>query len=108
MVKKVDYRIHFALNCGAQSCPPIFFYTAESLEEQLNLATQSFLRSETDFDEKNKRVYLTALFKWFYADFGGRRGIRKIYKDQLGKDLRPYKIKFKKYDWSDHLDNFAS
>ncbi len=26
-VAKIDYRIHFALNCGAKSCPPIAFYT---------------------------------------------------------------------------------
>ena len=25
-VNKLDYRIHFALNCGAVSCPPILFY----------------------------------------------------------------------------------
>ncbi len=27
-VNKVDYRIHFALNCGAKSCPPIAYYDA--------------------------------------------------------------------------------
>ena len=34
MVDKVDYRIHFALNCGAQSCPAIAFYTIASLEKR--------------------------------------------------------------------------
>ena len=48
-VSKIDYRIHFALNCGAKSCPPIAFYTSLNIEEELNLATQSFLESETDF-----------------------------------------------------------
>jgi len=26
-VRHINYRIHFALNCGAKSCPPIAFYT---------------------------------------------------------------------------------
>jgi len=28
-VDQIDYRIHFALNCGAASCPPIAFYDPE-------------------------------------------------------------------------------
>ena len=34
-IKQLDYRIHFALNCGATSCPPIAFYTIEKIENQL-------------------------------------------------------------------------
>jgi hypothetical protein len=30
-----DPRIHFALNCGAQSCPPIAVYEADQLDSQL-------------------------------------------------------------------------
>ena len=31
----LDPRIHFALNCGAQSCPPIRIYQKEKLEQQV-------------------------------------------------------------------------
>merc|ERR1712232_1104288 len=27
-LKKLDHRVHFALNCGAKSCPPVKKYTA--------------------------------------------------------------------------------
>ena len=50
-VSSVDYRIHFALNCGAKSCPPIFFYSYDNIENQLDLATRSFLLSETEIDD---------------------------------------------------------
>src|SRR5687767_3879535 len=30
---KLDPRIHFALNCGARSCPPVRRYTDERLDE---------------------------------------------------------------------------
>ena len=106
-VDKVDYRIHFALNCGAKSCPPIAFYKEESIDEQLDLATQSFLESETDYDEEKKIVLTTILFQWFRADFGGPKGIKKIYLDQLGKDISAYSIQYKKYSWEDNLGNFV-
>ncbi len=106
-VDTLDYRIHFALNCGAKSCPPIAFYNAADIDAQLDMATQTFLEGETDFDDDNKIVHTTALFKWFYADFGSTKGIKAIYKKQLGKDISDYSIKYKEYSWEDNLENFV-
>ena len=106
-VDKIDYRIHFALNCGAVSCPPIAFYKAENLDSQLNLATQSFLESETVWDHDKKVAKVTALFKWFYADFGHTKGIKEIYKNQLDVDMTGYSIKYREYSWEDDLENFV-
>lgn len=105
-VDVVDYRIHFALNCGAKSCPPIAFYTADRLEDQLELATLSFLEVDTEIKESEKEVHITALMKWFLHDFGGRKGIRKILSQQLNKDFTGYKLVFKPYSWEEELDNF--
>ena len=105
-VNKLDYRIHFALNCGAKSCPPIAFYTPEKINEQLNMATQSFLEGETEFNDPKKTIHTTALFKWFYADFGREKGIKEIFKTQLYKDISDYKINYKEYSWEDDLSNF--
>ena len=104
----LDYRIHFALNCGAKSCPPIAFYNVPKINDQLDLATQSFLEGETDFDDEKKIVHTTTLFKWFYADFGGNNGVKNIYKKQLQKDISDYKIKYKEYSWEEELNNFSS
>jgi hypothetical protein len=106
-VNDLDYRIHFALNCGAKSCPPIAFYHAEAIHAQLDLATQSFLEGESDFNDESKVIYTTALFKWFYYDFGGSKGIRRIIAEQLNKDVTDYTIKYKKYSWEDDLANFV-
>lgn len=106
-VDRLDYRIHFALNCGAKSCPPIAFYNEEKLDQQLDLATQVFLEGESEYEESKQVLHTTTLFKWFLADFGGISGIKKIYLDQLGKDISAYKIKFKKYNWEDELSNFV-
>lgn len=106
-VDTLDYRVHFALNCGAESCPPIAFYNVTNLDAQLDMATQSFLESESDYDDKNKLLHTTALFRWFFADFGGKQGIIDIYNKQLGKDISSYKIKYKKYSWEEVLDNYS-
>jgi len=107
-VDELDYRIHFALNCGAKSCPPIAFYNSEKINQQLDMATQAFLESESDFDDQNKIVRTTALFKWFYADFGRTKGIKRIYKEQLDKNISDYKLKFKEYSWEEDLENFVT
>ena len=43
LVLDLDPRIHFALNCGAKSCPPIRVYSPPNLDSQLNRAAASFL-----------------------------------------------------------------
>lgn len=105
-VSKIDYRIHFALYCGAKSCPPIAFYTYENINKQLDIATKSFLHSETEFDDAKKQVRVTKIMKWFIAGFGGKKGIRKIIKEKLQKDVEGYSVKFKMYDWAAELAKF--
>lgn len=105
-VSKIDYRIHFALNCGAKSCPPIAFYSYEHINRQLDLATTSFLSTETTFDDAKKLVSLTKIMDWFRGDFNGKKGIRKIIKQVFQKDVNDYTIIFKKYDWDAALHNF--
>jgi len=106
-VNDLDYRIHFALNCGAKSCPPIAFYKSADLDYQLDTATQSFLEGETKYDDANKELHTTALFQWFRFDFGGTKGIREIYKKQMDKDVSGYTIKYNKYSWDELLDNYS-
>ena len=106
-VEKLDYRIHFALNCGAKSCPPIAFYSSERLEAQLEMATLSFLESETQFDTDKNEIRLSKIFQWFRADFGGKDGIREIHYVRLKIPIEGQKIIYNDYDWSDDLDNFS-
>ncbi|MDN5200779.1 DUF547 domain-containing protein [Fulvivirgaceae bacterium BMA10] len=106
-VSKVDPRIHFALNCGAKSCPPIRFYEVEKLEAQLDLATLSYLEAEVQIDQDENTIFLPAIFNWFRGDFNGTKGIKdflKRYEQITGKDS--LSMKFKPYDWSLHFDNF--
>lgn len=106
-VKKIDYRIHFALNCGAKSCPPIAFYTLEKLDAQLNDAMYSFLISETSVDKINKTIATSKLLHWYRGDFGGTSGIKKVLQQIFSLQLNTYKLTFNEYNWETHLENYA-
>lgn len=106
-VSTIDYRIHFALNCGAKSCPPIAFYEYNKLETQLELAATSFLTQDVEVDEAQHIVHVTKIMQWFKADFEGSRGIKKILAKYLGKDFSDYSIEYKDYNWDDSLGNYA-
>lgn len=105
-VTNIDYRIHFALNCGARSCPPISFYTYNDLEEQLLLAEKSFIKSETQLDTVTKKITTSKIFKWFKADFSGNKGIKKIIAAVFQQNLSDYSLSFNAYNWSSQLNNF--
>ncbi|MGB5321039.1 DUF547 domain-containing protein [Lutimonas sp.] len=105
-VTAMDFRIHFALNCGAKSCPPIAFYNVDQLEEQLDLASTSFNQIESHLDHEKKVMHISRLFLWFLKDFGGTTGTRKIISKSLDQDLTAYKISYKPYSWEEHLDNY--
>jgi hypothetical protein len=106
-VNEVDYRIHFALNCGAASCPPVQIYEWTDLENQLNRATQSYLSENCTYDKARKTVHITPLFSWFRKDFGGLRGVKKILLDRNVITDNDVRLKTIEYDWTLNLNNFG-
>jgi hypothetical protein len=72
----VDARIHFALVCGAKSCPPIKLYAADTLDEGLDAAAEAFCASEVDVDATARAVSLSKIFKWYAVDFGADKAAR--------------------------------
>lgn len=105
-VAVLDYRIHFALNCGAKSCPPISFYQYENIQTQLERATDSYLNIETTLNEKTKTADVTQIMQWFQGDFGGKKGVKKVLEQYLKKNLSGYKIRYLPFNNDTYLDNF--
>ena len=116
-LKTLDPRIHFALVCASESCPPIDVYYEEQIDKQLILATQNFVNSnEVIIDLKENTIYLSKIFQWYSPDFGGRLlalgskiailefiiGFLIDNDDRyfVGKYANTLQVKFKKYDWS--------
>ncbi|MFQ5423097.1 MAG: DUF547 domain-containing protein [Phycisphaerae bacterium] len=75
VIRPMDTRIHFALNCGAASCPPIRHYAAAEIDAQLELAARAFMAGGgVRIDAETGQVRLSRIFLWFWRDFGrGRR-----------------------------------
>lgn len=106
----LDYRIHFALNCGATSCPPIRNYSAENLEEELQTATAFFLDTETRLDSIDCTIYASSIFNWYQGDFGGYDGIKKLILRHHGypaEHHQRYDLKFTAYDWTVYSHYYA-
>ncbi len=104
-----DYRVHFALNCGAKDCPPVAIYDWKRLDEQFEKGTSTYLGHTTVYSKEKKEVAVTALFSWFRGDFDGNSGVKKILKKQgLIPTTKDIDITYKNYDWTLDLDNFIS
>ncbi|TNE55421.1 MAG: DUF547 domain-containing protein [Bacteroidetes bacterium] len=105
MLKRIDPRIHYALNCGAKSCPPVMFYDDQKLSEQLDLSSRAYL--ETECEQKDGKLYVPALFSWFRGDFGGKRGIYRFLKKYgvIEAGEKPSLV-FKEYDWTLSLGHY--
>lgn len=106
-VDKVDYRIHFALNCGAKSCPPVSVYLPEKTDAQLDAASKYYLNRECKYDKKAEKVEVPALMNWFSDDFSSGQSKTDILVkyDVIPKDADP-KIDYLDYDWTMMVENY--
>lgn len=107
-VDSIDYRIHFALNCGAKSCPPIAFYRYANIDRQLDMATVAFIKGETEIDDEKKVLTTSKILSWFKGDFGGTKGIKALMKKVFQRDFSEYSIQFNDYNWDKDLGNFSN
>lgn len=115
----VDARLHFALNCGAKSCPPVRIFTAANLDSSLDRAAKWFCNEPTNVaidKATTNSVTLSQIFHWYSGDFGTSNLDSKhkptllfiarfITDAQLKLDLQSmldsgdYKIKWFDYNW---------
>ncbi len=103
-----DYRIHFALNCGAKDCPPVAIYEADKLDAQFNKGTEKYLKDTSIYEKDNKKVIITPLFSWFRGDFGGKKEVKRILKEfKIIPATEKIEIDYKNYDWTLDLDNWT-
>ena len=69
-------RIHFAVNCASEGCPPLRAeaFTGEKLEAQLEEQTKSFLAKKDANRFEGGVLYLSPIFDWFKEDFIKKSG----------------------------------
>jgi len=116
-----EARIHFALNCGARSCPPVKDYTAEAIEDELRVVALAFMEQDENcsVDEASKTLRLSKILSWYSADFGKTKAekaktVRQWLRGEKARTLDriiqqagigSIKIKYFPYDWSTDASN---
>lgn len=106
----IDPRIHFALNCGAKSCPPIKVFSESNLDAALDGAVSSFCEGELHVDMKTNVITLSKILDWYKVDFGNNQEERLKWllphvdsdnKTKLEILIRKggYSVVYAPYDW---------
>lgn len=96
-VARLDPRIHFALNCGAVSCPRMATYEPGSIDHQLERAAATYLRAETL--RLGDGLAVPTILLWYMGDFGGPRGLRRLLRHH-GIEGWSGRLRFRSYDWT--------
>lgn len=103
-------RVHFTLVCASRSCPLITVYHAADIEEELEVAANSFINGGSVIIKPPEgKVSLSAIFKWYRRDFGGRAGIIELMlrylrdgpeKEFLRENAGKIHFEYLEYNWS--------
>jgi hypothetical protein len=105
----VDARIHAALVCASKSCPPVAFYQAAKVGEQLDLAADNYVAADVEVDDEAELIRLPITFRYYEADFGRRAGVQLfLLKHSSGAQHEAlqaafeadYGLDYHRYDWS--------
>src|SRR5579863_2646165 len=95
-----EQRIHFAINCGSNGCPPMrpTAFDSAGLNETLNAATKQFLMNEWNcrIDHDHRKIFVSRFFKMYAEDFSRdgttasefRSGVLAFIGDHLGIDTK--------------------
>lgn len=94
-------RIHFVLNCGAESCPPIAAYSCDRIDDQLDWATEGYLGQHVAYDSEAGTVRVPRVMLWFRGDWGRKRDILDFLRqyDQIPADASP-SLSYSDWSWS--------
>jgi len=105
-----DARLHAAINCASKGCPPLSSepYEAARLDEQLDRASRAFVHTPERARLTGDTLFVSAIFDWFEADFGGADGVIAFVarhadpalRDALAAHGGRIKLKYLPYDWS--------
>ncbi len=109
----LDPRIHFALVCATNGCPPLRngLYSGDRLGQELDQAARGFLRPGVGYrlDRNQTTITFNRIFRWYAADFrrvGGPLGALERWGPPSDVEyVRPggARVRYATYDW--HLND---
>lgn len=103
LLRPLDNRIHFLINCASNSCPVLVpqVFTAENVTSLMDANLQRFLADpeKNRFNPETGHWQLSKIFDWFAADFGGKDGLVAFIQKVRPELAPPQKVDFLDYDW---------
>ena len=113
LASQKDPRLHFALNCGSESCPVLRPW--EWNDEDLDQAARDFVNNPENVAVEDDRLMVSTIFKWYKKDFPSDLNtyLQQFADPDLLADLRNareqgYPVKYREYDWSLNADETGS
>lgn len=96
-------RIHFAVNCASESCPPLDLkpFSGATLDADLERLTRQFInRNPQGIVVEGEKVRLSKIFEWYAEDFGGKDAV-VAYANQFRDSPIPENaiVEFMDYSW---------
>ncbi|KAF3793923.1 hypothetical protein EJ110_NYTH08868 [Nymphaea thermarum] len=61
--------VTFALSCGSWSSPAVRVYTANKVEDELEVAKREYLQAAVGISSKNNKLVIPKLLDWYLLDF---------------------------------------
>ncbi|MDN5205221.1 DUF547 domain-containing protein [Fulvivirgaceae bacterium BMA10] len=100
-----DARIHFALACAANGCPPLadFAYAPNQIDTQLQQRTRESLNNDNfiQVQSSSRKVNVSMIFKWYAKDFIKEKPNIITYINQFRDNKIPenFELGYYEYDW---------
>jgi hypothetical protein len=97
-------RVHFALNCASQSCPPLSTdaFRGGNLEAQLEKLSRNFVNTPkgVSYQDGAKTAEFSKIFDWYKDDFKEGGPIAFINKRRSKPLPNDVKISYQDYNWA--------
>jgi hypothetical protein len=97
-------RVHFALNCASQSCPPLSTdaFRGGNIEAQLEKLSRNFVNTPkgVSYQDGAKTAELSKIFDWYKDDFKEGGPIAFINKRRAKPLPNDVKISYQDYNWA--------
>lgn len=105
-----DARIHVAVNCASEGCPPLrnAAFSGADLDEQLNEQARRFVADadRMTLNQRKKRLEVSKIFEWFAEDFERDAGSVQAWIQRYApgeeadrKWIGKAKLKYQEYSW---------
>lgn len=106
--KFAEPRIHFAVNCASEGCPPLrrFAYDGAQIDAQLQDSTVRAHNDPRWLQLKGDTVKLTRLYLWFRGDFAQKAGEPVQFAARFNEELAAalakgdVNVEIMEYDWA--------